>query len=346
MQSCRVREIVGVVICCCFFILTASVVSATNPKHVFVLETMDVPIVKLFSRAFIEKLQQSERFQSGELTFNVENAGGDSGYATTLLHQEIDRNNPDVVVAVATLASVAAKKNLPDTPVVFMCVTDPIGAGLIQEIGKPTNSNITGKVHAVPAKTKVEIVMQVLSEKITTDKVLRFGYIHTDYPADIGDLARLQVVASERGDIEFVPYEIPYRPIKKFKNELLEDLEAGIREVEGQVDYFWAPRGALAVLPEHDMVFIEKTKKPLIIGATEESVKNGVLLHITADPYDQGIDTALLVEAVLQGAEVGQLPASYARKIQFAINLDVAVAMKLAIPSHLLQLAGENVYPK
>ena len=108
-------------------------------------------------------------------------------------------------MSVATLASKAAMEILAGKgiPLVFMCVTDPAGAGLVAEIGKPTGTFVTGKVHYLPVETKLEIVSRVMGDRIK-GRAVRFGYIYTDYPADLGDFRRLQQAAAHRGDITFV----------------------------------------------------------------------------------------------------------------------------------------------
>jgi putative tryptophan/tyrosine transport system substrate-binding protein len=51
--------------------------------------------------------------------------------------------NPDVLVAVTTNAAQATKQATATTPIVFMGVTDPIGAGLVESLPHP-GGNTTG----------------------------------------------------------------------------------------------------------------------------------------------------------------------------------------------------------
>jgi len=61
----------------------------------------------------------------------------------TKLTEEVVHFKPDVVVASATPAALAAKKSLLTTPIVFALVADPLGAGLVASFAKP-GGNLTG----------------------------------------------------------------------------------------------------------------------------------------------------------------------------------------------------------
>src|SRR5262249_56780390 len=59
------------------------------------------------------------------------------------LAAELVGQKPDALVAVTTNAAVAVKKATATIPIVFMGVTDPVTAGLVQSLAWP-GGNITG----------------------------------------------------------------------------------------------------------------------------------------------------------------------------------------------------------
>jgi len=63
---------------------------------------------------------------------------------------ELVGRKPDVLVAVTTNAALAAKKAAGAIPVVFMGVTDPVTAGLVESIARP-GANVTGVTNMVPS---------------------------------------------------------------------------------------------------------------------------------------------------------------------------------------------------
>lgn len=329
----------------CVLCMFGSAVKADDRQHVIVLETMTAPIVQQFTKAFLDELPRLG-YSDSEIEITRLNADGNADRAKSLLADEIGRSKPDLVVSVATLASKVAKEQLASTemPLVFMCVTDPVGAGLIDEIGVADGQPITGKAHYVPVGVKIDLVMRVLRSAKPDQSIVRFGYIYTDYSADLSDLKRLQAAVSDKAEIEFVPFKIPYRPVNENKDYLLSQIAMGVDALDSKVDFFWAPRGALAVLPEYDEIILDQAQSPLLVGATEASVEKGALLHITADPVAQGVDVALIVQKILQGESVRAIPSSLAGKLQFSINLKTAIKNRLVISSDMLELAGDKVY--
>ncbi|MBF0288357.1 MAG: hypothetical protein HQM14_11110 [SAR324 cluster bacterium] len=334
-----------------FFILLVVVNVAVFPcfgnelKRVVVLETMTLPIVQQFTDVFLSKFQEMGYTEGKNSELIRMNAQGDPKRAEKLLSDALDEKKPDLVVAVATLASKAAQTVLKvhNIPLLFMSVTDPVGAGLIDSVGEPTGTNITGKAHYVSADIKIELTLRIIG-KIAPHRPIRFGYIYSTYPSAISDLRRLEASAKKRKDIEFVPYEIPYHPIPQYTDLLLEKVLTGMQALEGKMDFLWAPRGALGVSPEYSQILIEKASVPLIVGATEESVKQGALFHVTGDPVSQAEDAAIMAKSILEGTPPGAIVPSLPNRIQVAVNLSTALKMKLAVPSDILELAKDRIY--
>ena len=321
-----------------------SLCSGARARQVVLLETMTAPIVQQFSDAFLADFKPRNQNETLPITFVRLNARGSAKKAEDLLHKILEKRLPDLVVTVATLASKAAQKVFENTdvPIVFMCVTDPVGAGLIEKIGVPTGTRITGKIHYIPAETKVTLVKKVVGAG-SPGRPLRFGYIYTDYPADVSDLARL-TRANAGNDIVFLTRQIAYQPVAAHKKALLEQVREAVAFLAPQIDFFWSPRGVLAVLPEYDRIMLSESSIPLIVGVTEESVRQGALLHITGDPESQGKDAAAICRAILNGADPGEIVPSLPGKIQFSVNLKTAADLKLAIPSDVLELARGRIY--
>ncbi|MCG8566338.1 MAG: hypothetical protein MI747_14770 [Desulfobacterales bacterium] len=313
-----------------------------SAQRILVLETMTAPIVQEFTRSFIARFNQLHGSRAPKII--KFNAQGDGSQARAFLARESTSHPPDLVVSVATLAAKASKAMLGHTqiPQVFMCVTDPVGAGLIPSLDQAAD-NMTGKAHYIPAETKINMILKILGPQLG-ERPIRFGYIYTDYPADLSDYERLQDAARTIKNIVFVPRKIAYQPIAQNKKQLLEHVRDAARELQGKIDYFWSPRGVLAVLPDHDKLLLDFPQSPLLVGATENSVKMGALVHITGDPKSQARDVATLCHAILNGKSPGDIAPSLPRDIQFSVNLKTAIRLNMPIPSDILELAKGHIH--
>ncbi len=97
------------------------------------------------------------------VTFSVHNAQANMGTATQIAKQMLGEK-ADLLVAIATPSAQAcaqavkkAPKNL-QRPFLFTAVTDPVAAGLVKDLNKPTG-NITGVSDLLPVKEHIQMVL-------------------------------------------------------------------------------------------------------------------------------------------------------------------------------------------
>ena len=54
----------------------------------------------------------------------------------------------------------------------------------------------------------------------------------------------------------------------------------------------------------------------------------------------------MLADAILRGKDPGTIPAAPPDAFELGINLDTALLNNMVVPPDLLELAGEQIYPK
>ncbi|MDO7976307.1 ABC transporter substrate-binding protein [Oceanotoga teriensis] len=74
------------------------------------------------------------------------------------------KNDADFVVAISTPSAQAAKNEIDDKPIVFSAVSDPVGAGLIENWGKNT-SNVVGISDMLPIETHFKLMKVIMPTK-------------------------------------------------------------------------------------------------------------------------------------------------------------------------------------
>lgn len=315
---------------------------AAAEKRVILLQSMDVPVIINHSRLFIESLERQGFIHGENMDLTILMAKGDVDFARKLLTREIDRQRPDMVVTSATLASKVAREILPqhNIPHLFMTVTDPVGAGLVEDLVSPREIPITGKIYFVPAQVKLATVQRILGDH----GPIRIGYIHSNYPAPISDLKRLQQAAEEIDNIKFVPYQFPYQGQKSGFDPFLEGARQGIMKLEEHVDYWWEPRGPLGESDQFFKLLRQSSTHPILFASRMDHVKQGALTLLYPQKEATAQDTAQLARSILLGKDAGQIPITAASKNEMGINLATAHQLKLIIPSDLLKLARENLF--
>lgn len=290
--------------------------------------TAEHPQGKVAIAAFHQALQQlgwiDGRNLRLEIRWGANDADLDRKYA-----EELVALAPDVVLAVGTL-SVAALQHVTRTvPIVFVQVTDPVGAGFVATLARPSG-NTTGFMlseYSVAGKW-LELLKQV-APGLTRAAVLR----DPGNPAASGQFAAIQSLAP--------PLAVEVTPINV--------RDAG--EIEGAIVAFArSQNGGLIVTPSAsgtvhlDLIttLAARYKLPAVYG-DRSPVTLGGLMSYGPDRVDAVRHAAGYVDRILKGEKPADLPVQAPTKIELVINLKTASALSLTVPQMLLAQADEVI---
>jgi putative ABC transport system substrate-binding protein len=328
-----------------FFCLTLMTSAQAESRKIVILETMPIPVIKEHSKAIKQSLAELEAKTGDTYEIEILEGMGAKDRAVKLLKKSLEKKRPDLVVTIATLATQAAKEVLSGSniPILFCVVIDPIGAGIIKKVGVASGTNITGVVYTQQHNTKVEMVMRLLRHT-HRDSVLKIGFIGSDYPSSISDLRTLEKISARADDFEFVTYIYPYRPIPEGLPEMFANMRKGIDSIKDKVDFFWEGSGPMSEIVEASQILID-SGKPVILGYTPKAVEMGILMAVVTDYQETGRQVVEMADKVFQGTDVGTIPVTTPRKFNLYLNMKTAEKYGLKIPSHLLMIAGENIFP-
>lgn len=306
-----------------------------------------MPVKVVLDRSHWFRIQMKELgYHEGlNMELTILKANGNFSLAESLLKAALEEKQPDLVMTNATLASKAGIKLLKGTniPQLFFTVSDPVGAGLVEQIGIPTGKNITGRVHNITRETKIKLVLKLIADDIKT-RPIRMGYIHSTYPSSAGDIKQLKAIAEINNDITFVTYEIPYKDFPENIGYMLNELSKGLKQLEGKVDYFWEPLGPFAESIEYNKLLKSRAKVPVVYGVNRQSAQTGALMYIAPDAEAEGREVGLLADKILKGAQVGEIEVIPPIKFNLGINMTTAQKMGIVIPPDILKLAKDNIF--
>lgn len=331
--------------CCAIILLLSSHSLASNNTKIVILETMPVPVVQEFIRHCTESLAELGYTEANGTRVELLQANGDRNRARNLLEDSMRHSRPDIVISVATLATQAAQATLHGTsiPLFFGLVSDPVGAGVVKEVGAPTGSNITGLLAALPRDVQMRFAAR-LAQQVTGYHPPCIGVVTSDYPASLGDLRMIKEVAEARGDLSIKEYVFPYREMPAGLEAMLEDAAKGFLALEDEVDFWWEVSGPLGEVPEYVDLLFAKSSKPLLYGHTMRSVREGALFGMIQDVRQGAKEAAYLVRDILQGTDPGVIPIRPPDNFAVGVNLSTAITLGVAIPSDIMELAGDHVY--
>jgi putative ABC transport system substrate-binding protein len=278
--------------------------------------------------AFLQGLQQSGWSGGRDVRIDTRWAAGDverfRRYAAELVAL-----TPDVILASSSLAVAALQQATHTTPIVFVGITDPVGAGFVDSLARP-GGNATGFTlfeYGLSGKW-LELVKEI-APATTRAAVLR----DPASPAESGMFTAIQSVAPSVG-VELNPFEMR---------------DSG--EIEGAITAFAGrPNGGLIVLGSslanvHRELIITLAARHRLPAVYSDRifVASGGLISYGPNRIEQFRRGAAYVDRILRGEKPSDLPVQAPTKYELVINLKTAKALDLTVPQTLLARADEVI---
>jgi len=216
-------------------------------------------------------------------------------------------------------------------PILFLNVTDPVGAGFVASLGRP-NGNATGftSIEYGMSGKWLELLKEI-APRVTRAAVIRDPTL----VAGIGQLGAIQAVAPSFG-VEVSPIGV------------------GVRDAGGLeraiTAFALSPNGGLIVTTNATAA----VHRDLIIGLAARHrlpavypyryhVTSGGLISYGPSTIDQYRRVASYVDRILNGAKPADLPVQEPVKYELVVNLKTAKALGLDIPSSVLARVDEVI---
>jgi putative ABC transport system substrate-binding protein len=282
----------------------------------------DSPVVK-------QRLDELGYTEGKNLIFDFRSAEGHSERLPQLA-AELVRTSPDVIVAgFGTLATQAAQAATATTPIVFVSVGDPIGAGIVKSLNRP-GANVTG---ITPQGTEMGGKrLQLLEELIPGIRILAV-FMNPETPFTMLALQELRVAANARGQ-RLEVFEI------RSADQLSRSIEAAARV--GATGVMTLEDPLLLDLRRQIAVLVTEFRLPAIY-ANREFAEAGGLLSYGPERRHLYRRAAELVDKILKGAKPADIPVERPTKFELVINVKTAKALGLDVPDRLLALADEVI---
>ena len=245
------------------------------------------------------------------------------------LADELVRLKVDVLVGVSTSASLAAQNATKTIPIVFINVSDPVAAGLIDSLAHP-GGNITGIVNiaTVLAGKRLELL------KETIPKLSRVAVLwNPPDPASAQQWKESQLPARELG-LQLHSMEVS--SADKYESAFKEAIKA--RSAALAVTHH-----ALAVFNRKQIADLAAKNRLPAIYAREDYVASGGLMSYGADVAESYRRVAVYVDKILKGTKPGDIPVEQPTKFEFVINLKAAKQIGLTIPPNVLARADKVI---
>jgi ABC-type uncharacterized transport system substrate-binding protein len=287
----------------------------------------DDPETKARLEKFRKEIEKFGWSEGQNVRFDIRFAPG--GVNAQALAKELIALKPDVILAHSAQVAGVVQRETRTIPVVFVNVSDPIGAGFIESLARP-GGNLTGVLHyEVGILGKWLAMLKEIAPRVTRAALMAdpkspvFNYF---------------VRAAESGGrslgIEIVP-----TPVER------------AADIEWSIEAFArVPNGGLLLPPDITTL----THRDLIIGlAAKHSlpaiypfrlfVVKGGLMSYGTDQVNMFAQTASYIDRILRGANPAEIPVQTPTKYETALNLKTAKALGLTVSPGLIVAADEVI---
>jgi putative ABC transport system substrate-binding protein len=286
------------------------------------------PIAQSMVAAFRTTLTKLGWIEGNNVRIEIRWAGPDPEKANALA-KELAGLHPDAMLGQTTPVVRALAREMPNSPIVFVTVSDPLGSGFAASLAHP-GGNITGFTvddSALGGKW-VELLIQIAPG--TTHVALLFN--PTGPPLKFF-MPSIEAAASSSRVVVSVA-------TVGSKDEI----EGAIAAQAGD------PNGGLIVMPSA----FNTTNRELIIGLANRyrvpavyfsayGAQSGGLIGYGSDYAEQARQAAGYVDRILKGTKPADLPVQAPTKFELVINLKTAKALDLQPSVKLLALADEVI---
>jgi putative tryptophan/tyrosine transport system substrate-binding protein len=246
--------------------------------------------------------------------------------------KELVELQPGVIVANSTPATAALQRETRTIPIVFVVVSDPVGAGFVASLTRP-GGNITGFITMEGAMGGKWL--QLLTE--IAPSVKRVAIMFNPDTAPGGGSYYLPSFEAAARSLKVAPIAAPVHSDA--------EIETVITALGRE------PVGGLVVMPD---VFTLERRAPIILAAARNNVpadypwsfvvaREGGLFSYGPDLVDIFHRSASYVDRILRGEKPAELPVQLPVKFKAAINLKTAKALGLTVPQSILLRVDEVI---
>ncbi len=278
--------------------------------------------------AFLDGLHEHGYVDGRNVTIEYRWADGQADRLPALAKELVDAN-VDVIVSPTPPATRAAKNATSTIPIVMLNVADPVAAGLVADVTRPSG-NVTGQTNDVPG----------LGEKL-------IGLVREMVPS-VRSLAVLRNPTNPSAAIQFTEVADAARAAGV-------DLHSfEVRAPSGFETVFDAIRAARpdVLLVRADPMFFAPRKRVAELAVTNriptlferrEYAEAGGLVAYGPSLVDQFRHAATFVDRILKGARPSGLPIEPPARLELVVNLKTAATLGLALPPSLVKRADHLI---
>jgi putative ABC transport system substrate-binding protein len=277
--------------------------------------------------AFVQRMQELGWIEGRTITIDYRWAEGRAErfaeIAAEFVHSKVD-----VIFAVGTEATLAAKRATAVIPIVFPVAGDPVGSGMVASLARP-GGNATGLSNQAAdlATKRLGLLREVFPDLRSVAIMANAGS-----PASVLEMHEFEAAASTLG-IEITPLQIRATP----------DIAPALESLKGRTAALYVVGDPLVNFNRARINTFALAGHVATMYVQREYVEAGGLMSYGPNYLDLNRRAGDYVDKILRGAKPADLPVEQPIKFDLVINLITARALGLSVPATLLARTDEVI---
>jgi len=289
-------------------------------------QIVDHPALNETRRGFVDGLKQAGLEEGKNLVFLYQNAQGDVGNARNIAEKFV-ADGVDLLAPCTTpnaQATVRVAKG-GKIPVAFGCVTDPVSAGILDSVERPSGTNVTGLYNPLPIAELFDLFLKIQPNLRTA------GAIYNASESNSVTINRQAKAEAERRSIKWVEATVAGSA----------DVKSTAESLVGKVDAFVLGQDNTVASAFEAVVKTAQDHKLPIFSMDPQAPARGAVASLAASQYAQGMLWATgLAAPILLGTDPAKLAPIRPRAFELQVNVASAQAAGLTIPPDILDKAA------
>jgi len=295
-------------------------------QRVGITQIIEHPALNATRRGLLDELE-SQGFKKDEnIIIYFQSAQGSPVIASQIAQQFAGMHlNVAVGIGTAVAQSLVANMQGTSTPVVFSSITDPKGAGLVQDYQR-SEKNVTGVSNFIPIMPQLEFFKQIVPS------LKRLGIIY-----NLGEANSVSLNEQIEAEAPKIGLAIVLAPVTGSI-----EVSSAAQSLVGKVDAILVTNDNTALSAFDSILRIANDVKLPVFVSDTDLVKNGAIGALGPNQYEIGRQTGRMVAKILKKEPVSQLPMEFPEKVEMYINVKVMQQLGLGEVIHALGLPADE----
>ncbi len=296
-------------------ISSAAGASGSESYKVAIVQLVDNGAFTEMREAFIAKMKELG-YDDSKVPYDVKNAQGDMSTLNSICAQ-LKNSDYDLVVPIVTPATQAVVNQEIQAPVVFISVTNPVGAGIMSSMEAP-DKNATGTSNIVPVDEIFSLAEQL------TPQAKNIGILYCSGEKNA-------VLTVEKAKTFFDSNSYTYQEVTVTNSS---EVQQAAQSLAGKVDAIYVPIDSTVQSAMTQVVEAANANNIPVYGSDPVMVQSGALACVSVSNTQLGEKSAEMAAQILEGKNIKEIPAVALTEYQYVVNSDTAEGLSITLPEN------------